>query len=108
MAAEAVTILVHAVDAKTDRFAERLVDVAGQANAAVTVAGQHELAVGAEAGALDHPVDDATAPAAAEDHRVGTLQDLDPVDVVEVAEILDVVAYPVDEEVSGGVVAAKR
>ena len=31
----------------------------------------------------------------------GPLQDLDPVDVVEVAEILDVVAHAIDEEVGG-------
>jgi U3 small nucleolar RNA-associated protein 14 len=36
------------------------------------------------------------------------LEHLDPLDVVEVAEILNVVAHPVDEEVGGGVVAAQR
>ena len=88
--------------------AERLVDVAGQAHAALAVAGGRGTRGAAEARPLGHPVDDPAAAAAAEDHRVGAAQHLDPVDIVEVAEILDVVADAVDEEVGGGVVAAQR
>ena len=52
-------------------------------------------------GRLSDAVDDPAAAAAAEDHRVGALEHLDPVDIVEVAEILNVVAHAVDEEVGG-------
>ena len=51
--------------------------------------------------AVDHP---ATA-AASKDHRVGALQHLDPLGVVKIAEILDVVADAIDEEVGGAGVA---
>ena len=65
------------------------------------------MAIVLEAGALGDAVDDPAAPAAAEDHCVGALQYLDPVEIVEVAEILGVIAKTVDEEVGGGVVAAQ-
>ena len=58
-------------------------------------------------GRLLHPVDDAAAAAAAEDQRVGALQDLDPLDVVEAAVVLHVVAHAIEEEVGGGVLAAQ-
>ena len=62
---------------------------------------------GRQGRALEHAVDDPAAAAAAEDHCVRPLQHLDAVDVVEVAEILDVVAHPVDEEVRGAGIAAQ-
>ena len=108
VAAEALAILIDAVDAHPHRIAERLVDIAGEAIAALAVAGDRELAIGLEAGALGDAVDDAAAAAAAEDHRIGPAQHLDPVGIVEVAEILGVVADAVDEEVGGRVVAAQR
>ena len=48
----------------------------------------------------------ATADAAAtEDHGVGSLQRFDPLEVVEIAVVLDVVANAVHEEVGGRAVA---
>src|SRR5207244_4396448 len=55
---------------------------------------------------LERAVDKATAGPAAENRRAWTLQDLDTLRVVEIAEILDVVAKTVDEEVGTGVDAA--
>ena len=66
------------------------------------------LAAALKARPLEDPVDDSAAAAAAEDHRVGPLQNLDPVDIVEVAEILDVVADPVDEEIGRARIAAQH
>src|SRR5690606_18071912 len=63
--------------------------------------------MGAERRALGHTIDDSAAAAAPEDHRIGAFYDLDPADVVEVAEILDVVADTIAEQVGGGVVAAQ-
>ena len=54
-----------------------------------------------------HAVHDAACAAAAEDHRVRALQDLDAVEVVQVAVVLDVVAHAVEEEVAGRAVAAQ-
>ena len=67
-----------------------------------------QRAVGVRRRPLQHPVDDPAAAAAPEDHRVGAFQHLDPVDIVEIAEILDVVANAIDEEVGGAAVAAKH
>src|SRR5205823_4513458 len=50
-------------------------------------------------GFLEHAVDDAAAATAPENHRVRAFEHLDALDVVEVAEILDVVADSVDEKV---------
>ncbi len=63
--------------------------------------------MGEQGRAFEHAIDDAAAAAAAEDHRVRALEHLDPIDVVEVAEILNVVAQSVDEEVCRAVVAAQ-
>src|SRR4029079_10689144 len=68
---------------------------------AVIVGRGKDLSIASEARALHDSVHDSAAAAPAEDHRVRTLQDLDPIHVVEVAEILNVVAKTVDEEVGG-------
>ena len=52
-------------------------------------------------------VDDAAHAAAAEDHGVGALERFHAVDVVDVAEVLDVVADTIDEEVGGRAVTAQ-
>ena len=59
-----------------------------------------------EAGFLADAVDDAAGAAAPEDHRVRSLERLDPLEVIEVAVVLHVVAHTVDEEVRGRAVAA--
>ena len=67
---------------------------------------QEDLADGLKSRLLHHAIDDAARAAAAEDHRVGALERLDAIDVVEVAVVLHVVAHAVDEEVGGRAVAA--
>ena len=105
--AEAVAMLPHAVHAQAERARQGHIVVGGEAGAAFAVVAEDELAVVLEAGALGDAVDDPAAAAAAEDHRVGAFEYLDPVEIVEVAEILGVVAQAVDEEIGGGVVAAQ-
>ena len=56
---------------------------------------------------LGDAVDDAAGAAAPEGHRVRAAEDLEPLDIVEVAIGLDVVADAVDEEVAGGRDAAE-
>ena len=107
-AAEALAILIDAVDAEAGGRAERLIDIRGETDAALAVGSRGEFAIGLEARPFRDPVDNAAAAAAAEYHRIGAAEYLDPVGIVEVAEILDVVAQAVDKEISGGVVAAQR
>ena len=45
---------------------------------------------------------------ATEDQGVGALQDLDALDIVKIAVVLDVVAHPVEEEVGGGLLPANE
>ncbi len=63
---------------------------------------------GVPIGLARRAVDHAAHAAAPENHRVGPLDGLDPLDVVQVAEVLDVVADAVDEEVGGRAVAAQN
>src|SRR3954466_11111206 len=107
MTAEAVAVLEHAVQANADAIAQRLVEIGGDAPVAEAVAGGGELAIGVEARPLEHAVENSAASAAPEDHRIPTLEDLAAVDVVEVAEILDVVAHAIDEEVRRAAVTAQ-
>ena len=58
-------------------------------------------------GHLRDAVDDAASPAAPEQQRVGAEQRFDPLDVVEIAHVLHVVADAIDEEAGGGTVAAQ-
>ena len=83
---------------------------AAPASAAVrrgSVGRSGERAIVAEARLFENAIDDPAAAAAAEDHRVRPFQDLDPVDVVEVAEVLDVVSNGIDEEIGGARIAAQ-
>ena len=57
------------------------------------------------AGRLLDAIDDAAAAAAAKNQRVRPLEDLDPLEIVQAPEVLDVIPHAVEEEVSGGVLA---
>src|SRR5262249_13698952 len=56
---------------------------------------------------LGHPVDHASATAAAEDHSVGTSQNLYPIQIIEIAVILNVVPYAIKEKVRRRTVTPK-
>ena len=106
--AEAVAVLVKGIEPNARAGAQRLVDIAVQSETAKAIARGDHLPRGAEARPLEYAIDDSAAAAAAEDHRVGALQNLDPIDIIEVAEILDVVAHSVDEEIGGARIAPKH
>ena len=55
---------------------------------------------------LRYTIQDSAAAAAPEDHRIRPLESFDPLEVVEVAEILRIVAHAVYEEIGCGIVAA--
>ena len=107
MVAEAVEGLVNGVDAARQAGGQRRLEIDRAAPRAMAVeredAARRAAAVGLLGDAIDHPA----AAAAAEDHRIGALEHFDPVEIVEPAIILDVVADAVDEEIGGAVLAAQ-
>jgi len=62
----------------------------------------------ARAGLFGRAIQNSAWSAAAEHHAGGALQDFEPVDVVEVAVVLDVVAHAIDKVVPGGAVPAQH
>ena len=56
---------------------------------------------------FEHSIDHAAAAAAAEDESVRALENLDAFEIVEIAEILDVVAHAVEKEVGCRVIATQ-
>ena len=103
----AVGILVHARDTHGETVVHAIPDIEGRAPVVPGTALQRYLAHRLPVGLARYAVHDAARPTAAKDHRVRTLQDLDPVEVVKVPVILDVVAYAVQEKVRGRAVAAQ-
>ena len=108
VAAVEVGVLVHPVEPERQPLRHALSDVQHGATGAVRAALDLQLARRRPLGGLHHPVERAATHPSAEDQGVGALQRLDPLDVVEVAEVLHVVPHPVHEEAGGGVVAPDR
>ena len=103
---EAARVLVHAVDAHRRPGTDRLVDVRSCTLGVERAEGHGAFAKAVPVCLLSNAVDDAAAAAASEDHGVRPFENLDAVDVVEVAEVLDVIAHAIGEEVGRGVLAA--
>ena len=82
-------------------------EVEGSAILARRAKGESELTSGGAVGLFANAVDEAAGATAAEDQRVGAFQNFDALDGIEVAEILDVVADAIDEEVGSGGIAAQ-
>ena len=102
-----VELLVSRVQPQRGAFAHRTVHIRQQGEGREGVDRPFDGGEGAaRVGRLADAVDDAAAAAPAEDQRVGALQHLDPLDVVEGAVILRVVAQAVEVEVGGGLLAA--
>ncbi len=104
----ALEILVETVEAQRRAGADGQIGIARHVPGpeAVDAARQHaKRCFGA--GRLLHAVDDPAPAAAPEDQRIGALEDLHPLDVVEVAVVLHIVAHPIEEEVGGGVLSAQ-
>ena len=104
-----VEFFVEPVDPERRHIADRQVEVSGEIIGSEAVharGGLAKLAI-CDRG-LGHPVDDPAAAAAAKDHRIGPLVDLDPLDIVERSEILDVIADAIDEEIGGAILPPYR
>src|SRR5690349_5300860 len=104
--AEAASVFVKTVEAERETAIDWLVYISGETLHAERAALECEFAQRREASLFADAIDHAATAAAAEQHRVWTFQCLDPLDVVEIAIVLDVVAHTVEKEVGAGVVAA--
>ena len=105
--AEALRILDHCIDAEGHAGIDRLAHVHGCAPVVPRAQRQRTAADRVPLRLLADTVDDAAGAATAEDHRVRAEDRFDAVDIVEVAEILDVVTHAVDVKIAGRVVAAE-
>ena len=103
-----VGVLVHAVEPERQPLRHALSDVQHGAPGAVRAAIELQLARRGPLGGLHHPVERAATHPPAEDQGVGALQRLDPLDVVQVAEVLHVIPHPIHEEAGRGVVPPDR
>src|SRR5262249_61198140 len=101
-----VVRLVHEVYAGRGVGVDRLADVESDAPVLVRAGLKRSLVDGLAVGVLEGAVEDAAAGAAAEGQHGRASDDLDALGVIQVAEVLDVVAEAVDEEVGAGVDAA--
>ena len=104
--AERVGAFVEGVEAHRHVFVDRLSGIERE-TPVVPGAGLRARVIDPGAvGFLERAVEDAAAGATAEGQRARSLQDLDALRVVEIAEILHVIAKTVDEEVGAGIHAA--
>lgn len=104
--AEAVLVLVAQVQAQAEGVAGVGAEVGVQAAQVLAAALGLDGRAAAVLRRLAHPVDDAALAATAIEHRRRALEHLDPLDVVQVAGVLAVVADAVQVEVVAGVEAA--
>jgi hypothetical protein len=105
--AVALGVLDQRIEPHRHGLAERLVEVDGRAAIAVRAQRQRAPVQRRPLRLLRGTVDQPAGRATAEDHRVGSLEHLDAVDVVKVAVVLDVIAHAVDVEVARGADAAE-
>ena len=102
-----VGVLVQRGGAKGNRFVESAANVCGES----LVVPRSELQRGftrlSPVGLPRHAVDHAADAAAAEDHRVRPLECFHAIDVVDIAEVLHVIANAIDEEIRRRAVASQ-
>src|SRR3546814_4302082 len=99
---------LHCGDTERSVGIDRPADIDRAAAAAVRAHLGRYLPVLVPVGLLGHPVDHAAGTAAPEDHAVGPLERLDPLDVIRDAEVLQVVVDDIDKEGSGWTLDVKQ
>jgi len=102
---EAVGVLEDSVQANCDRVRQRLIEIRRQPPVPIAAHLHVAAAERPEPGLLDHAIDHAATAAAAKNHRVRSLQRLDPLQVVEVTVVLHVIPYAIDEKIGRRAVA---
>ena len=96
---KAVGVLEHAVNPERRGLAELVIQIGRDPLVAIHPALHGHFVQRLEQRLLADAVDHAAGPAAAEHQRVRSLENLDPVQIVQIAVVLHVVANAVDEEV---------
>src|SRR5262249_29997900 len=104
---EALGVLIHTICAEGHFVVEGLVKIHRDPFVVEGTGQQRNLAQRRESRFFGHPVDHASATTAAEDHGVGTSQNLYAIHVVEIAIILNVVPHAIKKEVRGRAVTPK-
>ena len=104
----ALRILVHRIEPDAGRRAPPGPEVQRGATPLVRAQQQAAARMVLAVGLAGHPVDEATGAAASEDHRVRALQRFSALDVVNVADVLHVIANAIHEEIRSGAVAPEH
>ena len=97
--AVALGVLVHCIEPERPVLIHGLADICRDASARIGIATHHYLANCDAVGFLEHAIDDATTAAATEDHRVRPLENLQALQIIEIAKVLNVVADAIGVEV---------
>ncbi len=97
--AKAVRVFIDAVAADGEPFAECLADVHGRALIAEGTALEDDLAKAVEARGFCHTIYNSAASAATKDHCVRPAQHFEPLQIVKVAIILNIISNAVDIEI---------
>jgi hypothetical protein len=100
--AELPRVLDHAIQPRRERSPKAVTEVERAPPMLEGAAFERECARRHPLRFFRHAIDDAAAAPAAEHHRVRPLQCLHALDVIEIAQILGVIAYAVGEEIRGG------
>src|SRR5262249_23092456 len=104
--AEGIARLVEGVDPRRDVLVDALPDIDRRAPVGIITGLKRRLPHRRPVGFLQCPVDETAAGAATEGQGARSLQNLDALRIVEIAEDLNVIAESVDEEVRAGIDAA--
>src|SRR5205085_302536 len=105
---ERARVFVDGVAAQSNAIGDPVADVELNSLVVERSAGEDRLPHARSIGFLANAIHQATAAAATESERIGCLEDLDAIDVVQIAEVLHVVARAIDKEVGARAVAANN
>lgn len=104
---KAVRVLAHARQANCAPLAHASADIKRAAEAAPRAGLQGEVTCRTAARDPRHPIQHPADAPATKHERIGALENLDTVDVVEIPVVLNIVAHPIHEVVGRGGVAAE-
>src|SRR5436190_8580786 len=105
---ERTGVLEHGIETQRRLAVERLIEVQGGALTAEGTAHQSEFVQRSGARLLGYAIDHAAPAATPEDHGVRTLERLHAIEIVQVPEVLHVVAYAIEEKIGRCGIAADR
>src|SRR5215217_9745532 len=101
-------MLVHGIEAKRGDIVDRAPYVNGNPLLAERPVLGYDFVDRRPASLLGYPIDDAAATATPENHSIGALQYVHSFNIVKIAEVLNVVAQPIDVKIAGGIIATEN